>query len=117
MMEQRHWQQQGKCRNITFQWVNTYQTSTESLKESHVNKTEIEFTLNTNGKVTITLRDGYGVRLRREQAIVLGFMNFEDSAETVLCSIHENGIVQGEFASRNEHSCLLQYCTTTDCRR
>ena len=31
--------------------------------------------------------------------------------------VHENGIVQGEFASRNEHSCLLQYCTTTDCRR
>ena len=28
MMEQRHWQQQEKCRNITFQRVNTYQTST-----------------------------------------------------------------------------------------
>ena len=31
----------------------------ESLKESHVNKSEIEFTINTDGKVTITLRDGY----------------------------------------------------------
>ena len=63
----------------------------ESLEESHVNKAEIEFTTNSNGKVTITLRDGYRVRLRREQAIVLGFMNFEDSAETYYIKYTETG--------------------------
>ena len=42
----------------------------ESLEESHINKTEIEFAINSDGKVTITLPDGYRVRLRREQAIV-----------------------------------------------
>ena len=87
--------------------MNTYQTINELLEESHVNKTEIEFTTNTDGKVTITLRDGYRVRLRREQAIVLGFMNFEDSEETYYVKYTKTGIVQGEFASRNEHSCLL----------
>ena len=70
-MEQRHWQQQEKCRNVTLQWVNTYQTSTNPLKESHVNKSEIEFTINTDGKVTITLRDGYRVRLKRDKLLFL----------------------------------------------
>ena len=50
------------------------------MEESNVNN-EIEFTFGLNGKVTISLSLGYKVRLRREQAIVLGFMNFEDSAE------------------------------------
>ena len=53
----------------------------ESLKESNVNN-EIGFTIGLNGKVTVSLATGYKVRLRREQGIVLGFMNFEDSAET-----------------------------------
>ena len=59
-----------------------------SLKESHVDKSledksnEIEFFLELNGKVTARLSPGYTVRLRREQAIVLGFMTFEDSSET-----------------------------------
>ena len=61
------------------------------LEESHVNKSEIEFTINTDGKVTITLRDGYRVRLKREQAIVLGFMNFEDSAETYYVKYTKTG--------------------------
>ena len=58
----------------------------ESLKKSHIDKShvdksnEIEF-LELNGKVKVTLSSGYTVRLRREQAIVLGFMSFEDSAE------------------------------------
>ena len=34
-----------------------------------------------NGKVTITLNSKHEVHLRREQAIVLGFMKFEDSTE------------------------------------
>ena len=60
--------------------VNEYVSSiNKSLEEPHVNN-EIEFSFGLNGKVTISL-SGYKVRLRREQAIVLGFMNFEDSAE------------------------------------
>ena len=59
----------------------------KSLEESHVGKShidksnEIEFSYGLNGKVTVILSSGYTVRLRREQAIVLGFMTFEDSAE------------------------------------
>ena len=53
----------------------------KSLEESSVNN-EIEFTIGFNGKVTIDLSPGYKVCLRREQAIVLGFMKFEDSEET-----------------------------------
>ena len=59
-----------------------------SLKESHVDKSsvdksnEIEFFYELNGKVSVILSPGYTVRLRREQAIVLGFMTFEDSSET-----------------------------------
>ena len=59
-----------------------------SLKESHIDKSpvdksnEIEFSYELNGKVTVCLSPGYTVRLRREQAIVLGFMTFEDSSET-----------------------------------
>ena len=79
----------------------------ESLEESHVNKTEIEFTLNTNGKVTITLRDGYGVRLRREQAIVLGFMNFEDSAETYYVQYTKTGSYK---ANLHRETNILVYC-------
>ena len=54
----------------------------KSLKESpRVTDNEIRFKLELNGKVTITLSPGYKVYLRREQAIVLGFMKFKDSAE------------------------------------
>ena len=59
-----------------------------SLKESHIDKSpadksnEIEFSYELNGKVTVRLSPGYTVRLRKEQAIVLGFMTFEDSSET-----------------------------------
>ena len=60
----------------------------ESLKQAHLDKSlvdksnEIEFFYLLNGKVKIHLSPGYTLRLRREQAIVLGFMTFEDPAET-----------------------------------
>ena len=63
--------------------VNEYVSGiNESLKEASVSENEIRFSFELNGKVTIRLSSGYKVRLRREQAIVLGFVNFEDSAET-----------------------------------
>ena len=43
---------------------------------------EIEFFYLLDGKVKIRLSPGYTLQLRREQAIVLGFMTFEDPAET-----------------------------------
>ena len=55
----------------------------ESLKESpDINTTspEIRFGVRDR-KVIITLSPGYKVQLRREQAIVLGFMKFDDSTE------------------------------------
>ena len=78
----------GKMRKH-YSSVNEYVADiNESLKESHIDKSrvdksnEIEFSYELNGKVTVTLSSGYTVRLRREQAIVLGFMTFEDPAET-----------------------------------
>ena len=61
-------------------------------KESHVDKSnEIVFILKLNGKVKVNLSPGYSVRLRREQAIVLGFMTFEDSAEVYVVKNTETG--------------------------
>ena len=71
----------GKTRKHYFSVEEYVSSINESLEESNVNN-EIEFTIDLNGKVTVSLATGYKVRLRREQAIVLGFMNFEDSAET-----------------------------------
>ena len=68
----------GKMRKH-YSSVEEYVTSiNESLKDK---SNEIEFSYELNGKVTVSLSSGYTVRLRREQAIVLGFMTFEDSAE------------------------------------
>ena len=81
----------GKTRKH-YSSVDEYVSSiNELLEESHINKNEIEFTIDLSQKVTITLRDGYRVRLSREQAIVLGFMNFEDSAETYYIKYTETG--------------------------
>ena len=81
----------GKTRKH-YSSVNEYiENITELLKESHVNKNEIDFAIGSTQKVTITLRDGYSVRLSREQAIVLGFMTFEDSAETYYVKDTETG--------------------------
>ena len=78
----------GKMRKH-YSSVNEYVSNiNESLKESHVDKSpvdksnEIEFFYELNGKVKVRLSPGYTVRLRREQAIILGFMIFEDPAET-----------------------------------
>ena len=86
----------------------------KSLKESHVDKSsvdksnEIEFFLELNGKVTARLSPGYTVRLRREQAIVLGFMTFEDSSET--CDI-ENAQETGMYkANLYRETNIHVYC-------
>ena len=51
--------------------------------------------------------DGYRVRLRREQAIVLGFMNFEDSAETYYVKYTKTGSYK---ANLHRETNILVYC-------
>ena len=51
---------------------------------------EINFAIH-NGKVTITLPQGYKVFMRREQAIVLGFMKFDDVGEVKEIEKSETG--------------------------
>ena len=78
----------GKMRKHYFSVKEYIDGINDSLKESHVDKSlvdksnEIEFIYESNGKVKVRLSPGYTVRLRREQAIVLGFTIFEDPAET-----------------------------------
>ena len=86
----------------------------ESLKESHVDKSpvdksnEIEFSYELNGKVTAHLEPGYTVRLRREQAIVLGFMTFEDSSETYdIENVEETGQYKANLYRETN---ILVYC-------
>ena len=86
----------------------------DSLKESHVDKSlvdksnEIEFFYESNGKVTAHLSPGYTVRLRREQAIVLGFMTFEDSSETYdIENVEESGQYK---ANLYRETSILVYC-------
>ena len=77
-----------KMRKHYFSVKEYIDTINGSLKESHVDKSlvdksnEIEFIYESNGKVKVRLSPGYTVRLRREQAIVLGFTTFEDPSET-----------------------------------
>ena len=62
-----------------------------SLKEASVSDNEIKLQFELDGKVTITLSPGYKVYLRREQAIVLGFMKFDDSTEVKEITKTETG--------------------------
>ena len=97
----------GKTRKH-YSSVDEYVSSiNELLEESHINKNEIEFTIDLTQKVTITLRDGYRVRLSREQAIVLGFMNFEDSAETYYVKYTETGSYRANLYRETN---ILVYC-------
>ena len=80
----------------------------KSLRESpHVTDNEIRFKFELNGKVTITLSPGYKVYLRREQAIVLGFMEFEDSAEVMEIVKTETGSYE---ANLHRETNIHVYC-------
>ena len=99
----------GKMRKH-YSSVNEYVSSiNRSLKESHVDKSnEIEFFLELNGKVKVRLPPGYTVRLRREQAIVLGVIPFEDPAETYDI---ENVEIQGTYkANLYRETNIHVYC-------
>ena len=104
----------GKMRKH-YSSVNEYVSSiNRSLKESHVDKSrvdksnEIEFFYELNGKVKVHLSPGYTVRLRREQAIVLGFMTFEDSSETYdIENVEESGQYKANLYRETN---ILVYC-------
>ena len=89
--------------------VYEYVTSiNKSLTESaHVTDDEIRFKSELNGKVTITLSPGYKVYLRREQAIVLGFMTFDDSTEVKEIAKTETGSYE---ANLHRETNIYVYC-------
>ena len=69
-----------------------YSSVKEYIEAINDSQSHIEFVYESNGKVTAHLSPGYTVRLRREQAIVLGFMTFEDSSETYdIENVEESG--------------------------
>ena len=69
-----------------------YSSVKEYIEAINDSQTHIEFVYESNGKVTAHLSPGYTVRLRREHAIVLGFMTFEDSSETYdIENVEESG--------------------------
>ena len=79
----------------------------KSLEEAHVTDNEIKFELELNGKVTIALSPGYKVYLRREQAIVLGFMKFDGSTEVKEIAKSETG---SYVANLHRETNIYVYC-------
>ena len=73
---------EGKGRKMRKHYSSVHEYVSD-IRKSLVDKSnEIEFFYLLDGKVKIRLSPGYTLHLRREQAIVLGFMTFEDPAET-----------------------------------
>ena len=80
----------------------------KSLKESpYITDKEIEFNHELNGKITIVISPGYKVFLRREQAIVLGFLNVDDSGEVKEIATTETGAYQ---ANLHRETNIYVYC-------
>ena len=67
---------------------------------------EINFAIQ-NGKVTITLPQGYKVFMRREQAIVLGFMKFDDAGEVKEIEKTKTGVYE---ANLHRETNIHVYC-------
>ena len=100
----------GKSGRMKKHYTTVYEYVTsikKSLEEAHVTDNEIKFKFELNGKVTITLSPGYKVYLRREQAIVLGFMTFEDSAEVKEIAKSETG---SYVANLHRETNIYVYC-------
>ena len=100
----------GKCGRMKKYHTTVYEYVTsinKALEEAHVTDNEIRFKFELNGKVTITLSPGYKVCLRRDQAIVLGFMTFDDSAEVKEISKSETG---SYVANLHRETNIYVYC-------
>ncbi len=60
-----------------------------------------------SGKVTITLESGYSVHLRKEQAIILGFLTFNDSDIVKKITATETGSYE---ANLHRETSIYVYC-------
>ncbi len=69
-------------------------------------KGKITFTIHS-GKVTITLESGYSVHLRKEQAIILGFLTFNDSDIVKKITATETGSYE---ANLHRETSIHIYC-------
>ncbi len=69
-------------------------------------KGKITFTIHS-GKVTITLESGYSVHLRKEQAIILGFLTFDDSDIVKRITATETGSYE---ANLHRETSMYIYC-------
>ena len=85
-----------------------YSSVKEYIEAMNDSQSHIEFVYESNGKVTAHLSPGYTVRLRREQAIVLGFMTFGDSSETYdIENVEESGLYKANLYRETN---ILVYC-------
>ncbi len=69
-------------------------------------KEKIAFAIHS-GKVTVTLESGYAVHLRKEQAIILGFLTFDDSDIVKKITITETG---SHKANLHRETSIYVYC-------
>ena len=69
-------------------------------------KEKITFTIHT-GKVTITLESGYEIHLRKEQAIIVGFLTFDDSDIVKKITTTETG---NHEANLHRETNIYVYC-------
>ncbi len=69
-------------------------------------KEKIVFTIQS-GKVTVTLESGYSVHLRKEQAIILGFLTFNDSDIVKKITATETGSYE---ANLHRETSIYVYC-------
>ena len=69
-------------------------------------KEKIVFTIRS-GKVTVTLGSGYAVHLRKEQAIILGFLTFSDSDIIKKITVTETG---SHKANLHRETSIYVYC-------
>ena len=97
----------GKYPTTVREYINNIN---ESLKESpDITDKEIEFRHELNGKITIVISSGYKVSLRREQAIVLGFLKVDDSVEVKEITSTETGAYR---ANLHRETNIYVYCDT-----
>ena len=99
----------GRLKKYYTSCLDYIESINESLKESsdiNNSNSEIEFIVR-DGKVTIDLSPGYKVQLRREQAIVLGFMKFEDPTEVKEIASTETGEYE---ANLHRETNILVFC-------
>ena len=105
----------GKMRKH-YSSVNEYVSDIrESLKQSHLDKSpvdksnEIEFFYLLNGKVKVHLSPGYTLRLRREQAIVLGFLSKNNIRNTLCGGKHSLHPCSNKSLSKHTSAFKEQY--------